>query len=241
LNHNGFFIYFYPKYNEILSFKTVMMKKIIFCLSFALPLLLNAQKIKMGILASPQITWIKPAGNEDIVNEGTKLGIDIGLSVEKYFTDNYAFLTGISLCNMGGSISFTDSVTMNVNNEDLAFGGQQEMDISLQYIKVPLALKFTTKEIGYLTYFAQIGMEAGVNVKAVMTTNVNDINGESIADEFNLFNTGYLIGGGAEYSLGGSSTILFGIQYQSGIVDVLNTTPNKVVTSKFTLLLGIMF
>jgi len=217
------------------------MKKIAFILPIIITFTVNAQKLKLGILANPQITWMSPTGSDDVKNEGIKPGIDIGLSMEKYFTDNYAILTGISLNNMGGKISYNDSITMTLDDGDIIIDSLSKISFSLQYIKVPVGLKFKTKEIGYFTYFAQIGLEAGINVKANLTADANGIDSESVSDEVKNFNTGYFIGAGTEYSLGGNSSIVLGIQYQNGFIDVLNTTKDKIVTPKVTLLLGIMF
>jgi len=217
------------------------MKKIIFLLVLATPFFVNGQKLKMGIMTTPQFTWMAPAGNDEVQNQGMVFGFDIGLSIEKYFTDNYAFLTGIALNNIGGIITHSDSLNMKVNEEEAIIVNGDEMKFNLQYVKIPLALKFKTNEIGYFTYFAQIGIETGINVKANISVEENDINKEDVADEVRLFNTGYLIGGGAEYSLGGNTSIVLGVQYQNGFVDILNTPEEKVVTPKIAILLGIMF
>ena len=219
------------------------MKKIVIVLIIIFPISLAAQKMKMGILLNPQISWLTPAGSDNLSNKGSKFGFDIGLSVEKYFSDNYAILTGISLNNIGGKISYTDSIEITLNNKDEVniIEGESEMNFNLQYIKVPIALKFKTKEIGYFTYYAQIGLEGGVNVKANVSIDANDIKNQKVSEEVALFNAGYLIGAGAEYSIGGNTCILLGVQYQNGFIDVMNTTDDKVIAPKVTLILGIMF
>ena len=217
------------------------MKKIIIVILLAVSLYTFSQDLRMGIVINPQISWLSPAGSDFVSKESTKFGFDIGLSVEKYFASNYALLTGISLNNVGGGISYSDSVQMKINNTDERIPGNESIDFNLQYIKIPLALKFKTKEIGYFTYFAQIGMEAGVNVKANVSVDANKIDKEKVSDEVRLFNAGYLIGGGAEYSIGGSTSIIVGIQYQNGFLDIISTTNDKVVSPKVTLLLGILF
>ena len=130
---------------------------------------------------------------------------------------------------------------MKINDSTHNIAGNESINFSLQYIKIPLALKFKTKEIGYFTYFAQIGLEAGVNVKANVSIDANNIDKEKVTDEVKLFNAGYLIGGGVEYSIGGNTSIILGIQYENGFLDIISTTEDKVVSPKITLLLGIMF
>lgn len=206
-----------------------------------IPSFLYSQNTKMGIIAQPQVTWMKPSGSDNLTNQGSSIGFDVGLSIEKYFADNYAFLTGVSLNNIGGNISYADSVEMEINEADIWVSEESDMTYNLQYVRVPLALKFKTNEIGYLTYFAQIGFEGGVNVKSVVTINDEDVTKENVSKEVTLFNAGYLIGAGVEYSLGGNTCIILGLQYQNGIIDAINTTKDKVITPKVSLLFGIMF
>ena len=217
------------------------MKKIIIVVLILMPLYSFSQDLRMGILINPQISWLSPAGSDFVSKESSKFGFDIGLSIEKYFSSNYALLSGISLNNVGGSISYDNSVEMKINDSTHNIAGNESINFSLQYIKIPLALKFKTKEIGYFTYFAQIGLEAGVNVKANVSIDANNIDKEKVTDEVKLFNAGYLIGGGVEYSIGGNTSIILGIQYENGFLDIISTTEDKVVSPKITLLLGIMF
>ena len=218
------------------------MKKItLFIVILIIPVFTFAQNLKLGIMASPQITWLSAAGSNNITKDKSKLGIDLGLAIEKYFTDNYAFLSGISLNNIGGSIHYSDSVVISINDEDTDVPGDAVMNYKLQYIKIPVGLKMKTKPIGYFSYFAQLGFEAGVNVKANITIDDLNINDKRVADEINIFNAGYFIGGGIEYNIVGNTSAVLGIQYQNGILDAIGTTSDKVTTPKITIVLGIMF
>ncbi|MCK4629914.1 MAG: hypothetical protein KAT40_00630, partial [Bacteroidales bacterium] len=52
-----------------------------------------SQGIRFGFFANPQISWLKPDIKE-VTNEGSRSGINIGISMNSYFTNNYAFSTG---------------------------------------------------------------------------------------------------------------------------------------------------
>ncbi len=217
------------------------MKKIFYLAVLFVTINTFGQHVKMGIIANPQIAWMAPVGTDEVINEKPVFGFDIGLSIEKYFTDNYAILTGISLNNIGGNISYSDSVQLAVNEDVVWAEPEENMLYNFQYVKIPFALKFKTKQMGYFTYFAQIGLEGSVNVRSDVTLDQQDVSDENVSKEINLFNAGYLIGGGFEYSIGGSTAIILGIQYQNGMIDVLKTTDDKVITPRVSLLLGVMF
>jgi hypothetical protein len=61
----------------------------------------------------------------------------------------------------------------------------------------------------------------------------------------NIFNLGYYIGMGAEYSLGGSTAICIGLYYTNGFLDVTtdhdNQPSDKVIMNNVALNLGIIF
>jgi len=104
-------------------------------------------------------------------------------------------------------------------------------------------LKFKTKEIGYLTYFAHLGLTTQMNIKATGTS--SDANSsladDNISDEINFFNLGYHIGAGAEYSIGGNTALVFGLMYTNGFTDITSSSDDKITTAGIALRLGILF
>lgn len=220
------------------------MKKVIVFISLLIIVSIvgHTQGIRLGIKANPQLTWLNPSGTNDVENTGSKMGIDIGLAVENYFTANYALLTGLSLSTASGILDYTtDTLRFEVDEDEKVFLPSSSMKHNFQYISIPLGLKFKTNEIGYFTYYAQLGFSGHVNVKATLTESSNDIEDENISKEINLFNVDYFIGGGVEYSLGGNASIVAGITYHNGFIDIVKTTEDKIVLSRVALRLGVMF
>ncbi len=74
-----------------------------------------SQKLRFSVVGAPQLSWIKP----DIVNvksSGVKLGVKYGLNMEKYFQDNYAFVTGLYINNSGGFLTYQDTVFFQISD-----------------------------------------------------------------------------------------------------------------------------
>ena len=203
-----------------------------------------SQGIRFGFFANPQISWLKPDIKE-VTNEGSRSGINIGISMNSYFTNNYAFSTGISINRLGGKISYEDSTALQLTNRiDTLYPGNI-LTCKMQYITIPLGLKFKSDEIGYFTFFAKAGIDPMINISATGLTTDKIIDSESISDEINLFNLGYHLEIGIQYSLGGQTALQFGLNYQNGILDITtdgeNQLADKIILNSVSMHCGIIF
>lgn len=212
-----------------------------------------SQNLKFSIVAEPQLSWMKP----DIINlsnDGIKPGIKYGLNMEKYFQENYAIATGLLINNTGGNLFYQDTIYFQISGTTDTIGATT-VNYKIQYIEIPLGLKFTTNQIGYFKYFAQIGLNGYVRIKATADIESSNTQNAKINDEVNLFNAGYHIGGGIQYSLGGNASLTAAITFTNGFVDItpaiendednLNPTnarlDDKVILNSLALKVGIIF
>lgn len=111
----------------------------------------------------------------------------------------------------------------------------------MQYINIPLGLKLKTNEIGYLTFFTHLGLNAGINIKAIGEIDSYELNNENISKEIKLLNMGYFIGAGFEYSIGGNTALVLGLTYTNGFLDVTSDSDNKVTLSNLNIRVGVLF
>ena len=201
---------------------------------------LFGQGLSFSVVMDPQITWMS-SDSKKIERDGTKFGFGGGLVLDTYFKENYAFSTGIFLQNMGGDLRFLDSI-------DFIAGGVQDtlpagsiVKYRMQYVTIPISLKLKTNEIGYFKFFAHLGANAHLNVKATGDVDMAGIHGEDIRDEVNFFMISYFFGGGLEYSLGGNTALIGGIYWTSGILDVTKNDAYRAHLSALSLRVGIQF
>lgn len=203
-----------------------------------------SQGIRFGIFVNPGINWLKP-DIKDVTNEGVRPGVNIGISMNNYFTDNYAFSTGISINNTGGEISYEDSTTLQLKNRTDTLYPGNILTYKIQYITIPLGLKFKSDEIGYITFFAKAGIDPMIKINAKGLTEDKRIDSEGLEEEINLFNLGYHLEVGMQYSLGGQTSLQFGLNYQNGILDVTtdtkNQTADKMILNSISMHCGIIF
>lgn len=214
------------------------------------------QEWKIALHVDPNFSWMKP-GSKDISQESNKLRFGFGIMIDKMFTDNYAFGTGLNVINTGGELSYLYKSIYSPTNQEVIMHINRAYNV--KYLEVPLTLKLRTNEIGYITYWAQFGLGLGMNIGAkgddeltyVRIRNViaDDPNTEGIdesndtwdtaaikaeteeevdiKDDIKLFRTSLIVAAGIEYNLSGNSSILAGVTFNNGFSNMLNNTGVK--------------
>lgn len=196
---------------------------------------LCAQKIKFGVFADPVISWFS-TDTRETKNEGSRAGFNFGFTFNQYFAKNYSFSTGISLLSAGGRLVNPDStIFMRFNNFSTEVLKGHAVVYRIQYLSFPIGLKFESNQIGYLTIFADVGMDPKIVVGGKVDIPSAGVSGESAIKEINGFNLSYHIMGGIEYSLGGTSALVFGLGFENNFLDVtkdINRQPIDRVSHK---------
>lgn len=240
------------------------MKKItLLALIFGVASTLHAQdsKFRIGFKLNPNVSWMKPNDN-NISMDGSRLRLGFGLNFDRMFTENYAIGTGLNIFTTGGEASYLKYIQPNPNSEVPSQVVSITRNYKLQYVEVPLTLKLRTPEMGYITVWGQFGVGLGVNVSAKaneegvyvyqqltneagsaewFATAPSDSRNYSeddidIKDDIALFRTSLIAGGGIEYNLSGSTSLLFGVTFNNGFSDALRgvgVKRDKNTTSNF--------
>ncbi len=217
------------------------MKKLALLFCLQIPIFLFSQGVKFGIFVEPKISWLSP-DVKNISNGGSRMGVNIGLVMDGYFTDNYAFATGVSINNVGGKLEFTEAFELATS--DTSFENIDPNTIvtyKLQYVNIPIGLKLKTNDIGYFAFTSNVGITPQINIKSRINSEDNNLSDINVGEEIKLFNLAYHIGVGVEYSIGGSSAISVSIIYTNGVLDITNREEDKIHLSNVALKVGLMF
>ena len=204
----------------------------------------ESQNIRFGVIASPLISYFK-TDLSTIDPNGSRVGINVGLMMDKFFADHYAFSTGLSLQTMGGHLNYVagkDNFHSSANISSLPVN--TDVKYKLQYLHIPFAIKMRTTEIGYLTYFVQMGLDPMINVKANADISSLGLTNIGVGDEIQLFYMAYHIGAGTEYKIIGNTKLLIGLTYMNGFTDVTSNYGNSAEKTKmhcFELRVGAIF
>jgi len=246
------------------------------------------KKFRFGLKITPSINWLKIDDEKSFEKGGAVAKFGYGLITEFKITSVASFVTGFQVDYDGGKITMSDTVGY-FYNEDKGFLESEEVNYATpstyagytafllkerkynsMYLTIPLQIKLRTKEIGYLTYFGNIGLLNSVHIKTKSTDNVtsydatgNEVKSEvdklDISKDMNFFKAGLAIGGGVEMNLSGSTSLMFGLQFTQGFMNVVKgdskflidgektttTTPakqeQKFLGQNIALTIGILF
>jgi hypothetical protein len=179
--------------------------------------------------------------SKKIDRDGANFGFGGGLALDNYFKENYAFSTGIFILGTGGNLRFQDSIEFKSDGVLDTLPPGSTAKYKLQYITIPISLKLKSNEIGYSRFYAHLGINTHLNVKATGDVDLAGISGEDIKDEVQFFNLSYFFGGGLEYSLGGNTALIGGLYWTSGIWDISRNEAYRAHFGSVSLRVGVKF
>lgn len=238
----------------------------------------GGKNFRFGLKAAPSINWYRPDNKKDYTNDGTLLKFNWGLSMEFKLSEVASFATGLEVMYDGGKLNFLDTVGYYMKDDEIqepsddttfTFYKLENRRYNVTYISIPLNIKMKTKDIGGLTYYGLFGASLGIKVKAKsddevkqnMIGSLSTIEDLDISKDMGFMRVGLNIGGGVEWNLSGTTSLVFGLNYNLGFTNVLtkesdyifdgvtgsgaSTTYNmikqKTASHNFGLVIGVLF
>jgi len=248
------------------------MKKIVLILSFLAFLTFtkaqDVRNLRVGLIFSNAL--LIPSSDNVNIKSLVSYGFDYGISFDYFFTDNYAFSTGVFIDNpfiyrnngiANFSSDFYNEASLSKatplsefavkNGIGITTIGNQE-EITGMHLNIPLSFKLKTNEIGYFKYFGDVGILNSFRIQSRYSLKGTDIqkvkfgktnNAElPINYHTNLYNFSLKIGGGIEWTISDRTALLVGIYYYNGFVDFIEDGDNKATyMRKLSLRTGILF
>jgi len=197
---------------------------------------------RFGFEASPSFSWLKTDDNK-INNNGTNVGLRLGLMGERYFAENYAITFGLGFAfNQGGKLqhdvggNLLDGADLSDPLLDLLPDGVN-VKYNIQYVEIPIGFKMRTQEFGYLRYYAELPRF----VVAIRTQARGDLNGtymdnstvsvekEDLKGNVHIVSYAWGIGAGAEYSLNENTAVIAGLYFQNSMFDIVRNRGSQFV------------
>jgi hypothetical protein len=192
----------------------------------------DVKKVAIGLYGSGNIAWLKPDidGKYGYNRKGVGLGYNAGVELDfaLFNSNNYAFTTGVGVLYHSAKLEYPDVDSLG---GQIHYTGISTTKYKLSYINIPVILKLKTNEIGYLTYYIEVGSSIGIKYKARQDneftytnefgTKVNSTTEDKdMGTEASLFRFPLVIGAGAEYNLSGNTSIVVGLTYNNGFTNV---------------------
>ena len=219
------------------------MKRILFNILFLFALLTASAQtspMRFNVHIDPQSAWFNSDENE-VDPDGSIIHMNAGLNMDYFFAENYAFVLGFGINNIGGKLLYAEETEFLSKGDTLRLEPNQSAKLNLQYIDIPIGLKLKTEEMGYATYFLQVGFNPMFRLNAKATSDEASYDKEDISESIILFNLGYHVGIGVEYKLGGSTAFIGGLRWTGGLTDVTDNDRANVKTNALSIHLGVLF
>lgn len=178
-----------------------------------------SQKLEIGLHADPLITWMS-TNSAAYKSEGVRAGFSLGLNALYYFDDNYAFSTGIGFINAGGRLSAAEPHVMVFSNFTQLVPAGDEMLYNLRYLNIPAGFRLRTNQIGYLTFFTDLGTDIRVLLNSTVDIPHSQIRKENAKTEVHALNMGWHINAGVEYELGIKTSLVAGLGFDEDFFDI---------------------
>lgn len=198
-------------------------------------------KLRFNVHLDPQFAWLKSSDRDKIEPNGSIFHIQAGLQMDYYFQENYAFILGFGINNLGGNLLYGDSAIYMKNNQDILITPGQQVKMNLQYLDIPLGLKLKTEELGYGTFYLQLGFNPMFNINAHVTSEDGIYEKDDIMSSVNTFCLGYHVEAGLEYRLGGNTAAIGGVRWGSGLTNVTENDGANLSPNAISIHLGILF
>ncbi len=209
--------------------------------------------LRLGFQVSPTFSWMTTDADE-IGNNGTNLGLKLGARGEIFFRENYAFTIGLGFgFNQGGQLLHKLPLEVWQRSEIpngvifKPFPANTDLRYKIQYVEIPFGLKVRTNEIGFLRYYAELPIiTLGFKSQAKGQIQYQDINEDvkDIKKEVTPLALSWGVGGGIEYNVNESTSLVAGVNYQRIFTDVTkdyNNAESKATMNAIILHLGVMF
>jgi hypothetical protein len=129
----------------------------------------------------------------------------------------------------GGRLVSSDTTILELSNSKYKVLPHNPVTYKIQYLVFPVGLKLQTNQIGYLTFFSDLGLDPKIVISRKADIPSLKISDENAADELRMFNLSYHVTAGIEYSLGGSTALVFGLNFDNNFLDVTKDNGNQPV------------
>nr|NQU94182.1 PorT family protein [Bacteroidota bacterium] len=229
------------------------------CLMITSTIFAQMKPFRFGLKVAPNVGWLSP-DSDDYESDGSVAGFSWGFISDFTITENYFVGTGFNISYLNGKLKYPSE--MFLDDDTIPTPGTLKRKYNFRYIDVPLTLKMKTNQFNSLQFYGQIGFSLGFNIKTkasdVFTYKIEDEMGDeytsisdesSITDETTFLHGSLVLGGGLEYYIDNSTSIIVGLTYYNGLSNVLKgenkafdpPIDQKAIPHFIELTLGVIF
>lgn len=203
--------------------------------------------ITFGVHIDPVISWFS-SDIDSVRNDGARSGFNFGISAYRYFGPNYAISTGLNIISAGGRLKTRNTTTFDLTTGvDPVVPANTPVVYKIQYLSVPIGLKLQTNQIGFITFFTDLGIDPKLVIGKKV--DIDDLENQKAPGEIKPFNISYHIIAGIEYDMGGSTAIVLGLGFDNNFADItkdydkipFNQPKDKISHKLLSIRIGVNF
>lgn len=228
------------------------------------------KKFRFGLKVMPSINWLKIEDEKRFDKGGAGMKFGYGLITEFKLAGAAWFSTGFQIDYDGGKVDYKAASNGSTNfvsvagylyNDTDGFMEVEDIDgadaatraryksyllTNRQYkstfLTLPINLRLKTKEIGYITYYGNVGLLASIHLKTKAkdetlryNTTTGDYTDKETIDDLNVSKDmaftkfGFNIGGGIEFNVAGSTSFIAGINWVQGFSNYVRGDSKYIV------------
>lgn len=200
------------------------------------------QNFRLGFQASPHLTWMN-SSSKTVTPDKSRVGIKYGVEADIFLAGQprYSFNTGLFVAYHSFSTLYNSDKSFVIDGK--VFDDPTKIMYKLNYIEIPMNLKLRSDQFYRLTYYGQFGLTNYINISTAAYSSDSQLDGNNVPDAFGFYNFGLIMGGGAEYDVGGNTALNFGIQYTNALLDysTIKALDEKSKFHSIRLILGVLF
>lgn len=200
------------------------------------------QNFRLGFQVSPHMSWMNST-NTKIENNNFRIGLKYGLESDIFLAGfpRYTLNTGLFVANHSFSGNYNISEPFYINQA--TFSNPVGIVYKVNYLELPLNIKLRSDQFYRTTFYGQFGLTNQFRLSSTAVSNDNQLSGENINKHIGLFNLSMIMGAGAEYDVGGNTSLNFGLQYTNGLINItkIKNLDEKTVFNTVRIVIGVMF
>jgi hypothetical protein len=197
------------------------MKKILLLLAVMTFSFASYSQVKIGLRVAPGLSLNSVSDkiktdSSLFSKDGTGLAFSGGINLDFFFSDNYAFMTGLWYTSKTAKLKITDPYDAS---------NTLTQTVGLQYVQLPVALKVYTNEIiSNMKINFTLGGTIDMKIAEKLKKTNNPFYDAIYQKSYQPLNIGILVGTGVEYQTGGNIILFSGIYYNRGLLGQLKNT-----------------
>ena len=243
-----------PKVITFVGLNIVIMRKVF--LFFGLVMMItmsgNAQILggRFGIKVGPTIDWASP-GSTAVENEGARMGFNVGLVAENYFTEHVAISSGLNFSFLRMKYEFTDFRLVEDFLEETDVNVSRQLRATNIQIPLKAKVKFNVADLFDLFAEAGAGLSFNVSDKGKDSYDFYWVSFDSdgyvdCTNQYRLLQFSMLVGVGAEYAIDRNFSAFAQLTldhcFSNAFVSALEKQTGSVLRNNFVgLEVGILF